>query len=145
MSVKIVFNGQEYSGVEAMPPNLRREYEATLYLLRNIGDRGFVSRLLDAVGVRVQATIRRKIVVNGKEYASVDELPPELRQRVAQTVAARVPGDDRTVPSPTVPPRPASSLPPVVLDDQARRSPLVRIAWWLAIGVLVALWLLRRG
>lgn len=144
MSVKIVFNGQEYTGVEAMPPVVRREYEATLALLRNIGERGLVSRLLDAVGVRVQATIRRKIVVNGKEYASVDELPPELRQRVEQTVATLVPGGG-TVPAPTVPPRPVSALPPVVLDDQARRTPLVRIAWWLAIGVLVALWLLRRG
>jgi hypothetical protein len=140
MNVKIVFNGHEYSNVEAMPPDVRQEYEVTLDLLSKTSDRGMISKLLDAVGVRVQATIRRRIVVNGKEYASADELPPELRQRFEQAVAAHAshragPRASRTVPSPP---------PAVVPDDQARRSPLVRIAWWVALGVVLALWLLGR-
>ncbi|HEX4574792.1 MAG TPA: hypothetical protein VH158_06650 [Gemmatimonadales bacterium] len=141
MNVKIVFNGHEYSNVEAMPPDVRQEYEVTLDLLGKTSDRGMISQLLDAVGLKVQATIRRKIVINGKEYASVDALPPELRQRFEQAVAVHASnragsGASRTVPSPP---------PPVVPDDQARRSPLVRIAWWVALGAVLALWLLRRG
>jgi hypothetical protein len=145
MSVKIVFNGQEYSGVEAMPPDVRQEYEAALDLLGKMGDRDIVSKLLHAVGLKVEATIRRNLVVNGKEYGSVDEMPPKLRQRFEQAVAAPAPGHRGAVTPPAVQRRPASSPPPVVPDDQARRSPLLRIAWWIAIGALLALWLLRRG
>jgi hypothetical protein len=144
MSVKIVFNGHEYSGVEAMPADVRQEYEAALDMLSKTGDRDMVSQLLHADGVRVQTTIRRKIVVDGKEYASVDELPPELRQRFEHAVAGHAPSRDGAVTASTVQPRPASARPPVVLDDQKRRSPLVRIGGWIAIGALAALWLLRR-
>jgi hypothetical protein len=40
-------------------------------------------------------TINRKIVVNGVEYHSVDELPPEIRAAYEKAVASQVPPDIR--------------------------------------------------
>jgi hypothetical protein len=144
MSLRIVFNGQEYTGVEAMPPDIRQEYEAALDMLSKTGDRDVVSQLQRASGLRVQTQVRRRILVDGKEYGSVDEIPAAIRQRYQAVVrgelgAAARPGNPAT--SPPLGIRPPPTLP----DDQARRSPLVRVAWWLAIGILLAWFLVRRS
>jgi len=37
VSLKIVFNGKEYDRVDAMPPDVRKEYEVALETLRKSG------------------------------------------------------------------------------------------------------------
>jgi hypothetical protein len=89
MSLKIVFDGQEYDSVDAMPPDVRKEYEVALESLRKTG---------------------------GDEILSV-------LQRGT--------------------PRPTLRDPPIVTDDQPRRGGLLRILVWMALGALIALWLVR--
>jgi hypothetical protein len=45
VSLKIVFNGTEYDGVEAMPPDVRKEYEIALQTLRKSGGEEILSIL----------------------------------------------------------------------------------------------------
>src|SRR6266516_1945877 len=68
MSVKIVFNGTEYDGVEAMPPDVRRAYEAALESLGKAGGETLASLLKDGSGggASIKATFR-EVVVNGKK------------------------------------------------------------------------------
>ncbi|HEV2751162.1 MAG TPA: hypothetical protein VGV12_11630 [Gemmatimonadales bacterium] len=45
MSLKIVFNGSEYSSVEAMPPDVRAQYEKVLESLKQTGGDEVLSAL----------------------------------------------------------------------------------------------------
>jgi hypothetical protein len=67
VKTKIRFNGQEYAGVEAMPPEVRQVYEQAL----------------------AQAQVQRftKVVFNGQAYASLDEMPAWLRSQYEQVMA----------------------------------------------------------
>jgi hypothetical protein len=143
MSLRIVFNGQEYTSVEAMPPDIRQEYEAALDMLSKTGDRDVVSQLQRASGLRVQTQVRRRILVDGKEYDSVDQIPLAIRQRYEAVVRGER-GDAARPGNPTTSSPPGIRPPPTLPDDQARRRPLVRVAWWLGIGILLAWFLVRR-
>src|SRR5438067_74749 len=52
VSLKIVFNGKEYDSVEAMPPDVRKEYEVALETLRKSGGEEILSVLQRDMGVR---------------------------------------------------------------------------------------------
>ena len=67
VKTKIRFNGQEYAGVEAMPPEVRQAYEQAI-------SRAHVYR-------------STKITFNGQTFGSVDEMPAELRSRYEQVMA----------------------------------------------------------
>src|SRR5437899_8815736 len=92
VSLKIVFNGQEYDSVDAMPPDVRKEYDVALETLRKSGGEEILSVLQRDMGVsgtHIKATFR-EIVVNGKKYDSVDAMPPDVRRRgVAHSVLDR--------------------------------------------------------
>ena len=67
VKTKIRFNGQEYAGVEAMPPAVRQAYEQAL--------------------TKAQVHRSTKIVFNGQTYASPDEMPAGLRSQYEQVLA----------------------------------------------------------
>ena len=143
MSVKIVFNGKEYDGVDAMPPDVRKAYETLLQNLGKAGDGALVSLLKQGLGTSIKATFW-EIVVNGKKYGSLDEMPPEIRRTYEEAMAGLDP-DRAETPSGMAPSRQQVQPPPIIEDDDAgRRSPL-RIALWIAVGAAVAWWLLRHG
>jgi len=140
VSLKIVFNGKEYDSVDAMPPDVRKEYEVALEALRKSGGEEILSVLQRDMGVsgtHIKATFR-EIVVNGKKYDSVEAMPPDVRRAHERAMAGLTPKER---PRTLRPPPP----PPVVEDDDAARTPLWRVAMWLAAGVLGAWWLFRRG
>jgi len=84
---KIWFNGEGYPDPEAMGPEVRRQYEDAL---RRKGEADLVpSSDVVRMGVweddgegTLEIHTSREIVINGKKYADLDELPPEERKLV---------------------------------------------------------------
>ena len=138
MSLKIVFNGKEYDSVDAMPPDVRKEYDVALETLRKSGGEEILSVLqrdMGVTGAHIKAAFR-EIVVNGKKYDSVDAMPPDVRRTYEQAMArtkAPVVSATRAI---GPPPRP---------EDEPRGSGMWRIPFWIAVGALGAWWLLRHA
>jgi hypothetical protein len=133
VSPKIVLNGKEYDGVESMPPDVRKDYETVLDSLKNTGGDEVLSLLRSGEHTNIKATLR-EIVVNGKSYGSVDEMPADVR-RTYEDAVGRMGGASR-------PSRP-------VLQPGRERS---RVSWlgaivlalfWMALGAAIAAWVLR--
>jgi len=146
VSLKIVFNGQEYDSADAMPPDVRKEYEVALETLRKSGGEEILSVLQRDMGVsgtHIKATFR-EIVVNGKKYDSVDAMPPDVRRTYEQAMARVAPGGAGVRP-PVAPALRAIRPPPGAPDAEPRSGALWRILFWIAVGALAAWWLLRRG
>ena len=152
MSLKIVFNGQEYDSVDAMPPDVRKEYDVALETLRKSGGEEILSVLQRDMGVsgtHIKATFR-EIVVNGKKYDSVDAMPPDVRRAYEQAMA-RVSPSGTTERPPVVPAARAVRPPSIRHDAEAQGGGrgggggLWRIVLWIGIGAAAAWLLLRRG
>lgn len=99
---RIVVDGVEYESVEAMPPDARRTYELTLRLLEE-GEGGLAQGLagpgdLETHTVEIHDATTR-IVVDGKEYSGVGEMPPEAR-----ALYRRITGGDEAGAAATVAP-----------------------------------------
>ena len=142
-----MFNGAEYDSVEAMPPDVRAQYEKVLESLKQTGGDEVLSALQrvssgggsGSLGGTIRATYR-EIVVNGKKYGNVGEMPPDVRRLYEQALDQVGAG--------TSPGRPSAGAlrpPPVVEDDQPQGSGILRILLWIALGAAIALWLVRRG
>ena len=146
MSLKIVFNGNEYDSVDAMPPDVRKEYEVALETLRKSGGEEILAVLqrdMGVTGTHLKATFR-EIVVNGKKYASVDAMPPDVRRTYEQAMARLTPSGATGRP-PVAPAARAVRPPPIGHDAEAQGGGLWRILLWIGIGAAAAWWLLRRG
>lgn len=145
MSEKIVFNGREYDGVDAMPAEVRRQYEAVLIIVRGQSGGGKLESLLESGPVRklfkISTTVRRRIVVNGKEFTSVDEMPADARAAYERAVAEAA-GKAAAERAESSPP---AFRPPPLLEEDDRPSGLRRIITWVVLAVLVALWLFRKS
>jgi hypothetical protein len=146
MSGKIVFEGREYDGVDAMPPEVRRQYEAVLILLREQSG-GKLNSLLMSDPVRkifnVTTTVERRIVVNGKEFHRADDMPAAVRAAYERSLA-EAGGGTKPAGAPTGNP-PPSFRPPPVLDEDQRRGGWRRRATWVAIAILLVLWVFRKS
>jgi hypothetical protein len=144
MSEKIVFNGREYDGVEAMPPDVRRQYDDVLRLLADSGQTPGGPTAPDGrKRVNVKMTVRRRLVVNGKEYDGVEQLPPQLRAAYERATGGAGGGGgagDSSGPA-AAPPR--QVMPPPLPDDDAGGR-VRRVALLLVAGLLVALWVALR-
>ena len=156
MSLKIVFNGKEYDNVDAMPPDVRKEYEVVLETLRKSGGEEILTVLqrdMGVTGTHIKAT-HREIVVNGKKYDSVEAMPPDVRRTYEQAVARLAPATAAVKPPVAPAPAPAARAirpPPTIEDAEARGGGggggggLWRIPFWIAVGAVGAWWLLRHG
>ena len=92
MTRKIIVNGQEFSSVEEMPPAVRRQYEQAMSALADRDGDGvpdiMQSGLSGMSGMeelgdgfhKVEVETRSEYVVDGNEYSSLDEMPPEVRE-----------------------------------------------------------------
>lgn len=152
MSTKIVLNGKEYDGIDAMPPDVRRDYEAVLESLKNTGGEEVLSLLERGDRTSIKATFR-EIVVNGKRYGGVEEMPADVRRVYEQAVARA--GSSPAEPAAAqlaralAPPRPSRPVPrPPVVEDQDGQGGwvggLLKILFWMALGAVIALWAVRR-
>jgi hypothetical protein len=81
---KITVNGVEYDSPEAMPSGIRAEYERAIAALKDEDGDGVPDILQSAPEAKV--LVKQKLVVNGKEYASRDALPAEMRQVLDQVL-----------------------------------------------------------
>jgi hypothetical protein len=83
--VKITYNGQRYSSLEALPPEARRLFaEMTSHWADRNGNGIPDVFETDATDREITLTSDRKIVVNERTYSNVDELPPADREMLQQ-------------------------------------------------------------
>lgn len=144
MSPRIVFNGREYDGVESMPEEARRQYEAALNAL-SAGDRGKLEAAEQGAHVQFKVNVRRTFKVGGKEYDSLEAMPPDVRATLEQAVQANPGLRDTASSIPTLQRSDAGPVVPPAIDaDDGRRGTLVRVALWLGVGMVVLVWLLTR-
>ena len=148
MSLKIVFNGREYDSVDAMPPDVRKEYEVALETLRKSGGEEILTVLqrdMGVTGTHIKATFH-EIVVNGKKYDSVEAMPPDVRRAYEQAMARVTPSGTAVKPPVAHAPTARAIRPPLIPDEaEAPGSGLWRVVLWIVAGAAVAWWLLRRG
>lgn len=101
----IVVNGKTYNSVEDMPPDVRQKYEQAIGSLADTNGNQIpdvfenMNLLIDKEGngvsdafkniVTTHTTVnsRIKIVIEGKEYNKVEELPPEVRAKYEAAIA----------------------------------------------------------
>ena len=99
----IVIDGKTYSSVNEMPPDVRAKYEQAMKSLKDKNRNGFpdqpesVNILKDQDGNGIPdifegtssiqiSTTNTRIVVNGKDYGSIEELPPDVRAKYEQAI-----------------------------------------------------------
>ena len=125
MTDKIVFNGQEYASVDAMPPDVRKQYDDVMQMLSDSDRSGLARRVIN-----VKTSAKTRITVNGKEYHSAAELPPDLRAAYEKALAGATGGLAAASPTPA--------------DDDRASGRAWRIVMWVAGGLLIAWWVITR-
>ncbi|MEW6358863.1 MAG: hypothetical protein AB1696_21200 [Planctomycetota bacterium] len=88
MGSKIIFNGQEYSSVDDMPADVRRAYERVMGMFADRDGDGVPDSVQQSDGA-FTADVVTKIVVNGREYNSLDEMPNDVRRMYEMAMSAR--------------------------------------------------------
>jgi hypothetical protein len=93
MTKKIIVDGQEFSSVEEMPPDVRRRYEQAMSALADRDGDGVPDIMQSGLSGmedegdgfhKVEVETRNEYVVDGKEYSSLDEVPPEAREMLGR-------------------------------------------------------------
>jgi hypothetical protein len=149
VKTKIRVNGQDYRSVDDMPPDVRQTYERALAAMAGAKHGG----LLDTMekGVRANAQMvsnATKVIFNGREYSSVEQMPANVRHLYQAVIAAVEPTGTPTAPETdgAVQPAPESggrtaSLPTLSTGSSVR---LEATNWRLvlvAVAILVLAWL----
>ncbi len=141
MSSRIVFNGHEYDGVEDMPADVRQQYETALQAL-SAADRKLMDAAEHGSGVSFKLNVQRRFKINGKEYGSVEEMPPDVRALYEQALAANP--SLRVTASTPITPRGTPIVPPAIDAGEDRRAAVWRRVLWVAAICAVLLWLLLK-
>ena len=90
MSTRIVFNGQEYQSLDAMPPDVRQAYDEFVKQLGDADHDGIPDILQQGAAGKLigkMAVTHTRITINGKTYETLDEMPPDLRQLYDKAMA----------------------------------------------------------
>jgi hypothetical protein len=86
--MRITVNGVEYDSVEAMPADVRRQYERAMNMLAD-RDKDGVPDMLEGSQLSVSGDERNLIIssvtttrfeIDGKTVESLEDLPPDLRE-----------------------------------------------------------------
>lgn len=93
MGMRIVFNGREYAGPEAMPAGVREAYERALRLAADAGRTGVPEQLNGGAPGDVVHIYHSSVTVNGRTYDGPDDLPPPVRRLYEQAVGQASGGD----------------------------------------------------
>src|SRR5688500_17583702 len=85
MATRIVVNGQEYSSVDEMPPDVRRIYDQTLAGFADVNRNGvpdFIEQtgIPGAPGVNVTEIRHSSFTVNDQTFDDLSKLPPDVRR-----------------------------------------------------------------
>ena len=100
----IIIDGKTYKSVEEMPEDVRRNYKSSMSQLADNDKNGIPDVLENLVNLTNQdkdgspdgfngltsniITSSTKIIANGNEYNSLDELPPDVRAKYEQAMEA---------------------------------------------------------
>lgn len=83
MQTRINVNGKDYSSVDDMPPDVRRQYNETMKLLADRDGNGvpdvFEGKFPPGKNVNVTTVTSSSVMFNGKMLNSAEELPDEVR------------------------------------------------------------------
>jgi len=90
MAGTIVFNGKTYHSVDEMPPDIRQAYEQVMSAFADKNQNGMpdvLEGMLDknTNDLNIQSS-STSIIYDGKKYDSVEQLPPEGRQKYDQAM-----------------------------------------------------------
>lgn len=88
MTKKILFNGKEYDSPDEMPPDARQAYEAAMGQFNDMfadPDRDGVPDIFENLtpghAQNVQVFTTSNVIVDGKAYDSLADLPSEVQQK----------------------------------------------------------------
>ena len=94
MQTHIVFNGKEYAGLDEMPDDVRKAFQAALAQVGTDADANGVPDVLEGKG-NVLGLAQSSITVNGRTVDNVKDLPLPVRwllTYMVRQVARRAPG-----------------------------------------------------
>jgi len=94
---KIRVNGQDYASVEDMPPHIRQAYERAMATMPGAKHSGLLSTLGNGLRANAQTVSNAKVIFNGQEYGSVDQMPANVRH-LYQAVMATIESDTPVAP-----------------------------------------------
>ena len=80
--MQINFNGKTYNSLEEMPANERQAYEQLQKIFVDANGNGIPDFLEGDVAQKVITAFSSAVNYDGKVYNNLDELPPEIRQKV---------------------------------------------------------------
>src|SRR5688572_16463348 len=103
MNSKLIINGKGYNGVEELPEDLGKQYEEAMSRLKDGNknhipdafenmtifadkDRDGMPDLFENLSSNVIISGSTKIIVDGKEFGSLADLPPDVRIRYEQVM-----------------------------------------------------------
>lgn len=139
MSPKIVFDGREYDGLAGMPPDVRSRYQAVLAQLGEADRAKLESAVGSGSSLKVSVKVERKFKINGREYASLHEMPADVRLLYERAVAS---DPSLAVPPTTTPGSGLPYLPPPIDAEDGTRSRRLVLVIAAALVAAVLAWLL---
>lgn len=83
---KIRFNGQEYDSAEEMPPEVRKLFEMATGMLADNDKDGTPDIFQSLTTNMTTLTGATQYVINGKTYAGLEVMPPEVRKQYQQLI-----------------------------------------------------------
>ena len=161
---RIVIDGKTYNSVNDMPPDVRARYEQAMRGLEDSNRDGFPDFVENAKPTVVTNVM--KFIMDGKEYNSIEDLPPEARAKYEQAMGAldknrngvpdmlegmmgMFPQESIVQNAPaTQSPRPVSQTPYPQTKPQFTHStiePETSNSWMLALGIVFVLILCALG
>lgn len=150
MKQRIVVNGQEYSSPDEMPPDVRAIYDRLMVDRDGNGVPDVIDEARSRSDANSAVITRQEIVINGKTYHSMEEVPVELRSAIEKALG----GGDRSSAAAARSPQGARLLPtaqpkkiPTGLPGHEQPSKLPTLLIGAAIGsglMLLAIWLASR-
>jgi hypothetical protein len=100
--MKIIVNGREYAGPEHLPPDVRAHYERAMSTLADRNGNGIPDILEMQPGQAggktgdppVRIVTSQKLVINGRQYDSVEQMPAEDRRLLEEIQGVMAQGDN---------------------------------------------------
>lgn len=85
--MQIMFNGRTYNSLNEMPANERQAYEQLQKIFVDANGNGIPDFLEGDVAQKVITAFTNQFNYGGKVYDSLEELPPEARQKIQDAFA----------------------------------------------------------
>jgi hypothetical protein len=85
MNPKLIVNGKTYNSVDEMPEDVRKQYEQAMNSLKD-EDKNQIPDAFENISSKNVVSSSMKIIVNGKEFNGLEDLPPDVRARYEQAM-----------------------------------------------------------